>query len=83
MKKLKLSGAKALTREQQRNINGGSGVERGCCNRIQYDDGYYYSACNGQSKEECQNLVNTQFTDSFGTATVKECFCSDGHGGGF
>lgn len=76
-KDLNLGPNDLLQRDELRSILGGA---RGCCNRIRYDDGYEYSACNGSSVEECRGLVGQSFQVGDQSMTVYECFCSDGHG---
>ncbi len=79
LKNLKLEANDMLQRDQLKSVFGGyggyNGQGQGCCNTIEYDDGYIYTACNGSSPTACGALVGYTFTDSYGTATVIGCIC--------
>lgn len=76
LKKLKLREDDLLQKQQLKTIFGGYEQTQMCYNKIEYDDGYWYVSNQGSDINTCQNLVGTSYNDSFGTFTVKNCFCT-------
>ena len=73
LQSLQLGDAQTLTRKDLKKISGGATY---CYNEIRYDDGYTYTASQGSDIEGCRSLVGTSYEDTFGTFTVKNCFCT-------
>ncbi|WP_028892851.1 hypothetical protein [Tenacibaculum sp. 47A_GOM-205m] len=78
MKKQILNLGKALTKADQKQVNGGLAAESGtCCNTITYEDGYQYRVC-GISKSEALDNLGDSYDNlgGFGAATVTHWCCS-------
>lgn len=74
LKNLNLAQDDLLPREQLMTVFGGYGLM--CYNEISYDDGYWYVANQGSDIDTCRSIVGTSYTDSHGTFTVNNCFCT-------